>query len=155
MSPFVGRIVVVGGHHVDLLREIVAGTPNVEVIFNAQYEAGMFSSVRAGLRHTTAARVFLLPGDHPLVRKEVYHALLDTTGDVVVPSYRGNKGHPVLMSRWAVDETLRAAEDATLRQVTERLGCTVTEVADRGILLDVDNPDDFDAVRCVYEHDNQ
>jgi molybdenum cofactor cytidylyltransferase len=155
MSPAVDRIVVVGGFQVERLRPLLEGAPNVEVVYNERYVDGMFSSVKTGLRHVRASRFFLLPGDHPLVGAGVYQAMLGSTGDVVIPVFQGRKGHPVLMSARLIDPILQAQDSATLRDVIQRFGYETVEIADEGIVLDVDDPDSYQTVRRTYEHDDQ
>jgi molybdenum cofactor cytidylyltransferase len=155
MLPVVDRIVVVGGFQVERLRAILDGAPRVEVVCNERYAAGMFSSVKAGLRHVRSSRLFLLPGDHPLVRAEVYQAMLDVTGDVVIPTFQGRKGHPVLMSARLIDHILEAPDSATLRDIIQCYGFETVDIADEGIVLDVDDPDSYQMARRIYEHDDQ
>jgi molybdenum cofactor cytidylyltransferase len=155
MSPAVDRIVVVGGFQVERLRALLDDAPNVEVVYNERYVDGMFSSVKAGLRHVRASRVFLLPGDHPLVRAGVYRAMLGSTGDVVIPVFQGRKGHPVLMSARLIEPILQAPDSATLRDILQPYGYETVEIADEGIVLDVDDPDSYQMVRRTYERDDQ
>jgi molybdenum cofactor cytidylyltransferase len=163
MSPAVDRIIVVGGFQVERIRAILEGAPKVEVVYNEGYASGMFSSVKVGLTHVRAERVFLLPGDHPLVGEGVYRTMLGVIGDVaptappdcVIPVFAGRKGHPVLMSSRAIDQILQAPDSSTLRDVIQRFGYETVEIADEGIVLDVDDPDSYQAVRQAYEHENQ
>ena len=155
MSPVVDRIIVVGGFQVERLRALLDGAAKVEVVYNERYVAGMFSSVKTGLHHVRASRFFLLPGDHPLVGAAVYRAMLGSTGDVVIPAFQGRKGHPVLMSSRLIDEILQAPDSATLRDVMQRFGYETVEIADEGIVLDVDDPDSYQTIRRTYERDYQ
>ena len=88
MSPVVERVIVVGGHRIELLRQILAGYPQVEVVHNTAFREGMFSSVQAGLSQVRAERVFLLPGDCPVVSTATYRRLLEVPGEVVIPHVR-------------------------------------------------------------------
>lgn len=151
MSPVVDRIIVVGGFQVERIRAILEGVPKVEVVVNEGYTSGMFSSIKVGLSHVRAQRVFLLPGDCPLVAETVYSSLLDAAGDVAIPVCEGRKGHPVLMSSKLIEIILAEPDSSTLRDVIRRVGYEAVEVADRGILLDVDDPDGYEAVRQAYE----
>lgn len=153
MSPVVGRIFVVGGHRIELLREILAGYAQVEVVHNAAFREGMFTSVQAGLRQVRGDRVFLLPGDCPLVSENTYRRLLEVSGDVVIPTYGGRKGHPVLLSTHAIAEILRQPGTSTLRDCIRQIGSVTVSVEDEGILLDVDDLDDYEIVKRVYENE--
>ncbi len=153
MAPVVERIIVVGGHRIELLREILASYAQVEVVHNAAFHEGMFSSVQAGLKHVQAERAFLLPGDYPLVSTDTYQRLLEVSGDVVIPTYGGRKGHPVLLSASSIAEILRQPGTSTLRDCIRQIGSVTVSVEDEGILLDVDDLDDYEIVKRVYENE--
>jgi molybdenum cofactor cytidylyltransferase len=115
--------------------------------------------VRTGLKHVRAERFFLLPGDHPLVGEQVYRTMLNSmdihTQDVVIPVFAGRKGHPVLMSSRLIEPILQAPDSSTLRDIIQVAGYQTVEVEDEGILLDVDDPDSYEAVRQTYEHNHR
>jgi CTP:molybdopterin cytidylyltransferase MocA len=125
----------------------------VEVAEGVSYDPGMFISVQAGLRRVTGADVVLIfPGDIPLILPETAIAVRDTVSggqaDVAVPSCGGRRGHPVAVSARCVPELLAMSERSTLRQfMTEHAFTTkLVPVDDRGMLLDMDTPDDYDRV---------
>lgn len=150
MLPFVDRVIVVLGWQAERLRVLLAGRPQVALVYNAQFREGMFSSVRAGIAQVSAARFFLLPGDQPLIEPQVYARLLLIQDAVVVPTYAGRKGHPVLLCGELIPEILAMPAEATLRDVIERTGYTVVDVDDEGILLDLDTEEDYAVIRSRY-----
>jgi molybdenum cofactor cytidylyltransferase len=125
----------------------------VEVAEGVPYDPGMFISVQAGLRRVTDADVVLIfPGDIPLVLPETAIAVRDAVSggqaDVAVPSCGGRRGHPVAVSARCVPKLLAMSERSTLRQfMTVHASTTkLVPVDDRGMLLDMDTPDDYDRV---------
>jgi len=145
MLPFVERVHVVVGWNADRVREALAGLKRVALVHNAEYRAGMYSSVRVGIACVRAERFLLLPGDMPLVGPEVYRRLFAAKGEIVVPICRGRRGHPVLFHSALVPAILSTPEDATLRDFVDDRGYTMVEVDDEGILIDVDTPEDYAA----------
>ncbi len=79
----------------------------------------------------------------------------DSPGLSQIPVFQGRKGHPVLMSSRLIDPILQAPESSTLRDVIQRVGFETVEVADEGIVLDVDDPESYEAVRRAYERQHQ
>lgn len=150
MSPFVNRVIVVLGSRAERLRALLAGRPDVRLVYNERFREGMFSSVRAGVAQVTAARFFLLPGDQPLILPHVYERLLSVDGTVVIPTYQGRKGHPVLLRRELVPDILALPAAATLRDAIEGAGYTTVEVEDEGILLDLDTAKDYAVILSRY-----
>jgi CTP:molybdopterin cytidylyltransferase MocA len=154
------RVIVVVGLHDQVTRTAVEQTARalgaegrVEVTEGVPYDPGMFISVQAGLRRIAGADVVLIfPGDIPLILPETAIAVRDTVlagqADVAVPSCGSRRGHPVAISARCVPELLAMSERSTLRQFMAVHASTtkLVPVDDRGILLDVDTPDEYDRV---------
>lgn len=143
LAPWVDRVWVVTGWRGETVRTALASHAQVCCIHNDEYSTGMFSSVRVGLAATRASRVFVQPGDIPLVSGAVYSALLESDRPVAIPVYRGHKGHPVLLRREVVEAVLRAPADSNLREALSPWGYDAVTVDDEGILLDVDTMADY------------
>ncbi|BBO67740.1 molybdopterin-guanine dinucleotide biosynthesis protein MobA [Desulfosarcina alkanivorans] len=141
---------VVTGFRSQAIRSALpAGT--VSVVHNPDHEKGMFSSVLAGVKALApdVRSFFVHPVDIPLVRPHT-PAMLMAAFDghpppVVYPVFDDRRGHPPL-----VHGRLRAAigtHDGSggLRALLGRFDATALDVnvADEGILLDLDTPDDF------------
>ncbi|MFC2155609.1 NTP transferase domain-containing protein [Acidobacteriota bacterium] len=149
MIDFCSRIFVVGGHKIEALAELTQDYPEVRVVFNKDYSSGMFSSVKEGIKHLQGDKFFLIPGDCPLVRKEVYCRLLQNPGDIVIPTFQGRKGHPVLIKTTLAEEVIREPEDSNLRNFIRRKGFETIAVADEGILLDIDTEVAYERVKKI------
>jgi molybdenum cofactor cytidylyltransferase len=147
MYDIASRIVVVTGWRAERVRELLAAYDKVEIVLNANFRAGMFGSVKAGIARVRAPRFFLLPGDHPLIEARVYAQMLTVAGEIVIPTCEGRKGHPVLFQSHLIPEILDRPDESTLRDYILSKGYVTTEVEDRGILLDIDTPEDYDAIR--------
>lgn len=152
MYPVVQRVLVVVGWQGERIRELLAGYTKVEIVPNPDYGLGMFSSVRTGIARVQAERFFLLPGDHSLVGEEVYLRMLAVPGDIIIPTFQGRKGHPVLMARTLIPGILEQPQDRTLRDTIRSRGFVAVEVPDAGILTDVDTPAEYDAAVKVQAH---
>ena len=153
------RLVIVGGYKVDRIEKIAKSYPKVEVIYNENFDDGMFSSVKKGLAATRAEKVFFTPGDYPLINRRICELLLKSDGDIVIPMWKGKKGHPILLKRHRIKEILEEAEDSTLKCYIRRKVATFVEVNDPGILYDVDTIDDYRNLlthyRCLFPNKNK
>lgn len=143
MAGVVSRVIVVVGCGAERIRQLLAPYNQVEIVPNDDYRAGMFSSVKAGIAHVQAESFFLLPGDHPLVRVETYRRLLMAGGEIAIPSFRGRKGHPVLVASRLIPEILAEPGESSLREYIGRVGFTLVDVPDEGVTLDIDTMDDY------------
>lgn len=146
MIPFCSRIIVVGGYGFNLLEGLLPKQkyPAVKLIYHDDYPKGMFSSVLAGFRQVRVSRFFFIPGDYPLISSRTYETLLKQEGAIVIPSYRGTNGHPVLFQTEVIEDLIREANNYTsLRQFIASQGYTIAEVADPGIGMDIDTREDY------------
>src|SRR5256885_8554540 len=111
----VTRLAVVLGHHAEEIQR-AADFTGVDVIVNHDYRQGQTSSLQAGLKALDSGAgigveaVLLCLVDHPAVPPEAVRALIAAfraaTSPVVIPTFKGQRGHPVLIGRALFDELL-------------------------------------------------
>jgi molybdenum cofactor cytidylyltransferase len=106
----------------------------------------MFVSVKCGLRALKGDKFFLTPGDYPMIDKSTCGYMLEVSEDIVLPSYRGKNGHPVLMKSHLINEILANESLNSLRDFIKIKGSANLEVADPGILLDIDTLEDYEKI---------
>lgn len=143
MYSFCSQIYVVVGHKYELLESKIKNYPKVKIIINEKYEDGMFSSIKAGLSCIKGERFFLIPADYPKVCRETYRKLLNSKGDIILPTYDGKKGHPIIMRSSVIEEIFADNDCNNLREFIYKYGFSTLEVGDKGILMDVDTLDDY------------
>ena len=146
----VGRTIVVLGHHADQLRGQIEHLP-VEVVINPDYRSGQLSSLQVAIRHIRdddrcdGMLVHLV--DHPFIDVALVDALIEsffeTKKMIVVPSYKGKRGHPVIFSRELFGELLNAPLDHGAKAVVNAHRQETLEIEwhDEGITLDIDTPE--------------
>jgi CTP:molybdopterin cytidylyltransferase MocA len=120
----------------------------VRVAVNERPVSDMAASVMAGLalvdRDATGVMVCLC--DHPLIRPETFESMISahsrTPGAIIIPVYRGRKGHPTLFPRLDLEDL---GTHATLRDVIgrHRAKISLLDVEDEGVILDMDTPEDY------------
>lgn len=134
-------------------QEIRSALPDdaVSVVHNPAHDAGMFSSVLTGLNALAPdARSFLVhPVDIPLVRPHTLTMLMEAfhqqPAPVVYPVFDARRGHPPLVNG-QLQTAIRAHDgNGGLRALLGRFDETAldVQVADEGVLLDMDTPEDF------------
>ncbi len=148
------KVAVVGPD--DAAREALLVEAGFRCVTNPDPAAGMGTSIACGatfLRDTLSADaqgIFLCLADMPLVSSallgHLHTALVaDPEPRVVVPVFRGQRGHPVLFSRECLPELTLLVGDAGARAVVQAAGTRVREVpwTDESVLIDFDTPADF------------
>lgn len=146
----VGEVVVVvqPGH-----RRLVPQSPKVKLVLNSDQQRGMSWSLRLGLNQVTGDAAIIGLGDQPLVSVRTINALisayLEGGAKIVVPTCDGERGNPVLFDRALFGQILRLKGDRGAKSVVlENEGqVKEVEVGDKGILLDIDTPEDLRRIR--------
>lgn len=111
-------------------------------IYNHDFEAGMFSSVRTGIEALgTVDGFFVLPVDIPLVRCATVEKLLSAfTGDAVLYPFRdGVQGHPPLIPGKVVSRILEHDGCGGLQSILQSLPGKNVPVWDDCAFLDADD----------------
>ena len=114
--------------------------------------AGMGDAIAAAVRATPHSTGWLvLPGDLPLIRSSTILAIAAALKNqaVVVPVFEGQRGHPVGFGTGFREDLLALSGDAGARALLTRHAAQLVryETPDRGILLDIDTPQDLALLR--------
>lgn len=141
-SQLCERIIVVGGYQIERIRRITDTYPNVVLAHNRNYEDGMFSSVQCGVRQAQDS-FFLTPGDYPFLGLEVLQKILQHSGPVRIPVFKGRKGHPVFIESQLIEPLLQYKADSNLREFIGEQRVALVPVEDEAILFDIDTVDDY------------
>ena len=125
--------------------------PKVRRVMNPNYERGMSTSIRRGVQAVDRKSdgILIALGDQPLLRTKtinaLIHALVQEKGKIIVPIFRGRRGHPVLFGPTFAKELLQLKGDVGARSLLQRHPKSVFEVRTRseGVVVDVDTWNDY------------
>lgn len=150
------NIAVVTGYRSDDI-EKYSRHMGVTYIKNTAYQSSkMFDSAMMGLEFLKGRcdRIFLCPVDVPLFMTETVQKLLRKRGDLLVPSYRGRAGHPILLSGEIVERLGQYDGKGGMKGAVDCgfLIPETVEVNDPGILYDADTQDDY---QMLLEYHNR
>lgn len=130
-------------------------------VVNHDYAAGQSTSLLAGIlnlpRDTAAALVLL--GDQPQVTPAIIDRLIAASetddASIIMPSYGGTPGNPVLFRRAVFPALLAITGDRGARDVIKARRDSVTMVPfpDMSPPLDVDIDDDYATLQRAWEAD--
>jgi molybdenum cofactor cytidylyltransferase len=144
------RIVVVLGFNAEELRRQTDHLA-VDVLINPDYQRGQLSSLQVAVRHlqtdTKCHGMMVHLVDHPYIDPQLVQLMLRRFDEskplIVVPRYRGKRGHPVIFSRALFAELLDAPLDQGAKAVVNaHLGETLEiDTENEGITLDIDTPE--------------
>lgn len=146
ISPFVDRVVVVTGKYHEELSKVIKGC---EIVFNKNYELGMFSSVLAGINKAVGNDVLLIPGDITNVSRETIKSVINGSKAIRKPCYEGVSGHPVFISKELVNLLVKEPVDSKLCDfINEHIeDVEQIEVDDKYINFDIDTIEQYNQLR--------
>ncbi len=142
--------IVMGAFRSDMVTAL-EGLP-VKQCYNPDYEQGMFTSVQCGFRQipSTADAAVLFLGDQPLIPGEVTRRLIGEYSrsgkGILIPTYRGKRGHPVLIGKKYAQVIDTLVPDRGLHTLYDLYPEDIQEVdvVAPGILRDIDTLQDYE-----------
>ncbi len=128
----------------------------LQVVPCARAAQGLSGSIACGIEAAAAASGWLIAlADMPFVQPETIRALavaLEEGAALAAPEYQGRRGHPVAFHRRFREALLSLTGDQGARELLVRHATQLRRiaVADRGVILDIDRPDELPARPCYF-----
>jgi len=147
--PRVGLVRVVLGAGADAIRDNLRLDP-ATIVVNPNWPKGQLSSICAAIESLSGRGtegLMLCPVDHPLISAALVKRLIeefDSSGKLIVlPTYRGRRGHPVIFRASLYDQLLASSPEVGARQVVWAHAAEVVEVAteEEGVVLNLNDPE--------------
>jgi molybdenum cofactor cytidylyltransferase len=144
-------VVVVTGFESDRI-EAALCVPSVSFVHNREFDEGMSSSIKAGLKALpkNCYGALILLGDMPEIAASDLEALIDAFAQkgrdaLCVPVREGRRGNPVLWGAAYFSEMMRLSGDVGAKRLIAKHEAHVIEVAvkSEAIFADVDTVEDL------------
>lgn len=148
----ISEIAVVTGYKRETLEPVILRN-GAKPVFNSRFPEGMYSSVQAGAASlSSASRAFLiLPADCAAVRPSTIRLLAARASyrGIIHPVFLGERGHPPVIGTSFIPHILTFEGEGGLRSFLETRESSAADlpVADEGILMDMDTPEDLLQIR--------
>jgi molybdenum cofactor cytidylyltransferase len=121
------------------------------IVYNERFEEGMLSSVQKGIAALgiESAGFLILLGDQPMVAEKVINRLIalfqKTPKGLLVPTFLGKRGHPVLIDTKFRDEIGKLSQAIGLRELflNHPEDVLEVEIESDAILKDIDTIEDY------------
>ena len=157
LAARVAEVIVVTGYRSVEIEEALADYA-VKIAFNADYQRGMGTSVKCGIRaarqNTTA---FLLAlADQPQISTEIINQVIaayeETQPLIAIPHHGEKNGHPIIFSSLLREEALATEPETGLKPVihAHRAQTCFVEVENNIVLTDFDTPEDYQRSQQDY-----
>jgi CTP:molybdopterin cytidylyltransferase MocA len=144
------EVVVVTGHREAEVRRALGARP-VKFAYNIDYKSGMSASVARGLEAVDekAQAVLIALVDQPQIGPPIINRVIEAYEkahpSIVIPTYEGRNGHPIILDLKLREEIFSIDSDQGLRQVVHAHYDEIMriEVGDDSVLKDCDYPEDY------------
>lgn len=123
----------------------------VKVVINPDYRQGISRSIQKGVEATdpNCNGILIALADQPFIQSRTINVLIEAFHEkgekIIVPSFRGKRGHPVIFPKKFREELLRLIGDeggkTILRRHPEEI--QVVSVKASGVIRDIDTPRDY------------
>jgi len=123
----------------------------VKIIVNPYSKKGMSTSIRKGLEaiHPRCDGILIALGDQPFLKTRTINALIRAFDQgkegIIIPSFQGRQGHPVIFHRRYKRELLNLKGDVGGRSIIERHpgDSRVVPIKSIGVVKDIDTWQDY------------
>jgi len=146
----VDRITVVLGAEAETVKKMV-DLSGIDVVINKNYQKGQLSSLLAAIKHipkeTDAILVCLV--DHPFITEQIVNKITssfkETSSPIIVPMFKGERGHPTLFSSSLFKELASAPQEQGARYIlySNEEKVLELEICERAVTAGIDTPDDY------------
>lgn len=146
------EVIVVTGHRDAEVRAAIRDRP-VTFAHNPEYRFGMGSSIKRGVealpQDTRAILVAL--ADQPQIGVDAIDRIIEAYEShhalIVIPTYKGRNGHPILLDASLKQEILDMDQAQGLRQVVHAHADRTlrVEASSEDVLVDFDYPEDYES----------
>ena len=157
MNLVCDKIVVVLGHSVEKIKiELQVFINNsdelkssVKFVTNEQFDKGMFTSLKSGLNEVKNSEWILYHFvDQPGLPEKFYREFkdqIDDEYDWIQPTYKNEKGHPLLLHNSIFNSILEQPDDSSLKEISKsnKVKIKLWDCKHKEILQDIDYPSDL------------
>jgi len=144
MRQHTTKIFIISGKYHQSLQQTLSGEQDVSVIYNEDYEKGMFTSVLKGIANASED-CYIMPGDMPKIQVKTFEILrtLQSDSQIYVPSYNYKRGHPIFIKQSLFPALLKEDQSSNLKRFRNNQGFITVPVDDEGVLIDIDTHKDY------------
>jgi molybdenum cofactor cytidylyltransferase len=145
---------VVLGAHADEIRRQVSLNPEC-IVINHEWQKGQLASIQVALGSLPVGAtdgMLLCPVDHPMISPALVDQLIRTFYEsgklIVIPTYQGKRGHPVIFSSRLYGALLTAPHEIGARAVVWAHANNVAEMPteEESVILNLNDPETYDRV---------
>ena len=154
LSSTLDDVIVVTGHRDQEVRAVLSGI-RTRCVTNPDFRSGMSSSIICGVKSMPpeVEAVVIALVDQPLIEPQVINTVIESyrihRPKIVIPTFAGKNGHPVLIDLALKNEILSMDQSLGLREVVHAHSKETlrVEVMSESVVRDCDYPEDYEKIK--------
>ena len=123
LASSIDKLIIVLGYQKEIIEKLIDKNEKIKVVFNRDFESGIASSIKTGLGYLSekTESFFICLGDMPLVKHDIYNQIIRSKNnkEIIVPTYKGQQGNPVLFSNSLKDKIMNIQGDIGAKKILE------------------------------------
>ena len=153
LASSINELIIVLGHQKEIIEQLIEKlidkNNKIKCVFNKDFESGMASSIKVGLKHLpkNTEAFFICLGDMPMICHDIYNQLIKSKDnkEIIVPTYKGQQGNPVLFSILMKDKIMNIEGDLGAKKILEANKDKILNLAinDEGVIKNYNSVNDF------------
>jgi len=151
LASSIDELIIVLGYQKEIIEKLIDKNEKIKFVFNKDFESGMASSIKTGLNNLSkkTEAFFICLGDMPMVSHDIYNQLIKSKNnkEIIVPTYKGQQGNPVLFNKSMKEKILDITGDAGAKKIFELNKDKILnlEINDQSITKGFDTQDNFNS----------
>lgn len=126
-------------------------TQKIKVIVNPHYKRGMSASIRRGVQAVAPGSegILIALGDQPFIKTRTINAMIKAFAQgregIIIPSFKGKRGNPVIFHRRFKRELLKLKGDVGGKSIIEKHPEETLDIPSKseGVVKDIDKWEDY------------
>ena len=149
LNSSIEELIIVLGHQSKIISNLISNNKKIKIVINKNYSTGMSSSINLGVKNLSklSNAFFICLADMPLIDTKIYEDLLKSrnNNEIIVPTYKGKMGNPVLFSKLMVNEIIKIKGDVGAKSILDKKlnKIKLLPIENKSIILDFDTQDNF------------
>ena len=149
INSSINELIIVLGYQNEIVEKIIDKNKKIKFVFNKDFESGMASSIKVGLKQMSKKTEFFLIclGDMPMINSNIYDQLIKfrNQNEIIVPIYKGQQGNPVLFKKSMKEEIMSIEGDIGAKKLIELNKNKVLNIKinDKNIIRDYNTKENF------------
>jgi len=149
LTSSIDELIVVLGYQKEIIEKLIDKNKKIKFVFNKDFKSGMASSIKTGINHLSekTEAFFICLGDMPMVNKDIFNLLIKSKNnrEIIVPTYNGKQGNPVLFSKSMKKEIMTIEGDVGAKKILQLNKDKILDIKtnDQSIMKNYNSQNDF------------